>query len=381
MIIVKQSYLPSEVEKWTYYLQIIIGSCILLASAIWLIHLLTVTYRKGAALRNFHQVMVSMNRERTRTNIRTDYYRYLLLIVIVISEILTLLILQLSQVYHVITYITHFNSSHTQHTHVNNCTTMTEGFINQYYSHWAYRLSSAIATVLYTSTFVGIAIISSYLATAYRQCTHFRTVRFLSGWLTIQAVAVFICRFVRVLYHLLSLVIFIIQLLNWLLVVKYGKELYTTLKSKSMESDIHGSDEFIKRTNERVYKRYKKFFILVSSVLFIFILSEFLDLVVNTFAEAILLNSCTLFAGLHIPIIINLSTNAVNIFNSIFDVTREMREIIFTVFLTSLLLLYFVIPLSYVVYKLKIRKRIRFYGTHPYRIHVPLILDYYTQSD
>ena len=131
----------------------------------------------------------------------------------------------------------------------------------------------------------------------------------------------------------------------------------------------------------RVYKRNKKLFFLVTSVLFIFILSEFLDLVVNTFAEAILLNSCTLFAGLHIPIIINLSTNAVNILNSIFDVTKEVREIIFTVFSISLLLLYLVVPFSYLVYKLRIKKRIRFFGTHPYRIHVPLIPDYYTQSD
>ena len=381
MIFVKQSYLQSEVGKSTDYLQMIIGACILLMSGIWLIQLLIVTYRKREAMRNFHQLLDSINSERTRTNIRTDYYRYILLTVIIISELLTAIILQISQMYHVITYKTHFNSSHTQHKYVTNCTTITEGFINQYYSDWVYRLSTALATVLYTSTFVEIAILNSYLATAYRQCTQFRTVRILSGWLIIQAVIVFICRYVRVLYHLLSVVIFIVQLLNWLLVVKYGKELYTTLKSKSMESDIHGSNEFIKRTNERVYKRNKKLFILVSSVLFIFILSEFLDLVVNTFAEAILLNSCTLFAGLHIPILINLSTNAITILNNIFDVTKEMRETIFTVFLTSLLLLYFVIPLSYLVYKLRIKKRIRFYGTHPYRIHVPLIPDYYAQND
>ena len=381
MIYAKQSNLQSDVGKSTDYLQIIIGVCILLVSGIWLIQLLIVTYRKRAMLRNFHQLIVSINRERARTNIRTDYYRYLLLIAIIISEILSVLMFQLSQMYHVITYRTHFNTSHTEHTYANNCTTITEGFANQYYSDWVYRLSTALATALYTSTFVEIAILNSYLAMAYRQCTHFRTVRILSGWLIIQVVIVFICRFVRVLYHLLSAAIFIIQLLNWLLVVRYGKELYTTLKSKSIESEIHGSNEFIKRTNVRVYKRNKKLFFLVTSVLFIFILSEFLDLVVNTFAEAILLNSCTLFAGLHIPIIINLSTNAVNILNSIFDVTKEVREIIFTVFSISLLLLYLVVPFSYLVYKLRIKKRIRFFGTHPYRIHVPLIPDYYTQSD
>ena len=212
---------------------------------------------------------------------------------------------------------------------------MTETFANQYYSSWIDRLLNAVGIVLFNSTLIEIAILKAYLASAYRQCTNSRKLKNLVEWLIAQAVIIFICRFVRTLYHLTSVFIFLISLINWLLVVKNGRDLYKTLKRKSFESDLYDSDEETKINNARVFKRYNKLLVTLSSILFLFILSEFFELVINTFVEGIVLNSCSLFSGINIPIRFNLSNNSVNILNQIFDISKEIREIIFTIFTTS----------------------------------------------
>ena len=229
---------------------------------------------------------------------------------------------------------------------------------------------------LFNSTLVEIAILKTYLASAYRQCIHPGKLKNLTEWLVAQAVIIFVCRFFRTLYHLTSVFIFLISLVNWLLIVKKGRDLYLTLKRKSFESNLHDSDEETKINNARVYKRYNKLLLIMLAILFLFVVSEFFELVINTFAEAILLNSCTLFSGLNIPISINLPNHSVIILSKVFDISKQIREVVFTIFTTSLPLFYLVIPASHLVYKLKLKRTIRFYGTHPYRIHTPLLPGY-----
>ena len=221
----KKYILQSEVQsitgKTTDTLQLITLSLGVILATVWLIHLINSACKIRKKLLGLVNLQTeSLNTKRYLTNVKTDYNRYLFLILLIVSELAAVFSIVASQVYHVFTYKRYYNCP------------LTETFANQYYSDWIYRTLNAIGMSLFNSTLVEIAILKTYLASAYRQCIHPGKLKNLAEWLVAQAVIIFVCRFFRTLYHLTSVFIFLISLVNWLLIVKKGRDLYLTLKGK-----------------------------------------------------------------------------------------------------------------------------------------------------
>ena len=128
-----QSEVQSIIGKTTDTLQLITLSLGVILATVWLIHLINSACKIRKKLLGLVNLQTeSLNTKRYLTNVKTDYNRYLFLILLIVSELAAVFSIVASQVYHVFTYKRYYNTT------ANDCP-LTETFANQYYSDWIYR--------------------------------------------------------------------------------------------------------------------------------------------------------------------------------------------------------------------------------------------------